>query len=108
MPSHARCDPWVAFSGSGITTCFWFVFGGLAGWGASLVAGTNDRQGCLLNIVFGIAGAFVGGLIVELMTGNQFTFGWGPTSFVVAVGGALILLVILAFVRRSLGRPTAH
>lgn len=32
---------------------FWIVFGALAGWIASLIAGTNQRQGCLMNIVVG-------------------------------------------------------
>ena len=85
--------------------CFWLVFGGLAGWVASLVAGTNDRQGCLLNIVVGVVGSFIGGLVVQLVTGTPFTFGWDPTSFVVAIGGALILLLIVGFVRRGTSRP---
>jgi uncharacterized membrane protein YeaQ/YmgE (transglycosylase-associated protein family) len=69
---------------------------------ASLVAGTNDRQGCLLNIVVGVVGSFIGGLVVQ---GTPFTFGWDPTSFVVAIGGALILLLIVGFVRRGTSRP---
>ena len=40
----------------------WIVIGALAGWVASLIMGTNDRQGCLLDIVVGIVGAFIGGL----------------------------------------------
>ena len=33
----------------------WIVFGALAGWVASIIAGTNNRQGCLTNIIVGIA-----------------------------------------------------
>mgnify|MGYP005607980379 CR=1 FL=1 len=31
----------------------WIVFGGLVGWIASMVMGTNGSQGILLNIIVG-------------------------------------------------------
>ncbi len=74
----------------------WIVFGALAGWVASIIAGTNDRQGCLTNIIVGIAGAFVGGLISDLVFGQEVMFGWTWRSFAVAVVGAVLLLVIFA------------
>lgn len=79
----------------------WIIFGGIAGWIASLIAGTNNRQGCILNIAVGIVGAFVGGVIMEALTGNPFTFDFSPRSFVVAVIGAVIFLALVRFVRRS-------
>lgn len=39
----------------------WIIVGGISGWLASLVMGTEDRQGCILDIVVGIVGAFLGG-----------------------------------------------
>ena len=36
----------------------WILFGGLAGWLASLIAGRGAEMGVLANIVVGIAGAF--------------------------------------------------
>lgn len=41
----------------------WLVVGGVVGWLASLVMRTDAQQGILLNIVVGIVGAFIGGLI---------------------------------------------
>ncbi len=79
----------------------WIIFGALAGWVASLLAGTNEQQGCILNIVVGIVGAFLGGLLVQLFTGSGFNFEFDITSFIVAVIGALVLLFIVNFVRRS-------
>ena len=35
----------------------WLVSGGLIGWLASMVMGTNDRQGLVQNVLVGIAGA---------------------------------------------------
>jgi len=78
----------------------WIIFGAIAGWIASIIAGTNERQGCLLNIIVGIAGAFIGGFLYSLLTGTAFDFTFNITSFAVAVGGAVILLVVLNALRR--------
>ena len=42
----------------------WLIVGGLLGWVASMIMGTNDTQGKFLNIVVGIVGAFLGGLLL--------------------------------------------
>lgn len=74
----------------------WIVFGALAGWVASMIAGDNARQGWLGNIIVGIVGAFIGGLVFGfLFGGGQFTMGWNIGSFIAAVIGAIILLAIL-------------
>lgn len=78
----------------------WLVFGALAGWVASMIAGTNERQGCLLNIIVGIVGAFIGGFLYSLLTGRDFVAGFDITSFVVAVIGAVLLLFLLTGMRR--------
>jgi uncharacterized membrane protein YeaQ/YmgE (transglycosylase-associated protein family) len=79
----------------------WVIFGALAGWAASMLAGTNERQGCLTNIVIGVVGAFVGGFVVELVTGNQFNFAFNFRSFIVAVLGAVALLALTGWGRRK-------
>ena len=78
----------------------WLVFGALAGWVASMIAGTNERMGCLLNIVVGIVGAFIGGFLYSLLTGRGFVAGFDSTSFIVAVAGAVILLLVITGFRR--------
>lgn len=78
----------------------WIIFGGIAGWVASLIAGTNARQGCLLNIVVGVVGAMIGGAVFGFLTGNPVAFGFNLGSFVVAVIGALILLAIVNAAQR--------
>ncbi len=72
----------------------WVIFGALAGWVASLIAGTNERQGCLMNIVVGIVGAFLGGIIIQVLTGHPVIFRFNWPSFGVAVLGAVLLLFI--------------
>jgi uncharacterized membrane protein YeaQ/YmgE (transglycosylase-associated protein family) len=78
----------------------WIIFGGLAGWVASLIAGTSRRQGCVFNVIVGIVGAMIGGAVMEFFTGQSVTFSFRPGSFIVAVIGALILLSIVNAAQR--------
>jgi uncharacterized membrane protein YeaQ/YmgE (transglycosylase-associated protein family) len=71
--------------------CGWLILGGLAGWAASIVAGTNARQGIIGNILVGIVGAFLGGLVFNLAGGVGVT-GFNLYSFGVATVGAVLLL----------------
>jgi uncharacterized membrane protein YeaQ/YmgE (transglycosylase-associated protein family) len=77
----------------------WIIFGGLAGWVASLLTGT--RQGCCLNVIVGVIGAFIGGTIMELMTGRGFSVRFNLDSFAVAVFGAVVLLAIGSLAARG-------
>ncbi len=78
----------------------WIIFGALAGWVASMIAGDNARQGWLGNIIVGIVGAFIGGLLfAALFGGGTFTLGWSIGSFIAAVIGALILLFVIRLFR---------
>lgn len=74
----------------------WIVFGGLAGWVASLIVGQDSELGVVGNVVVGIVGAFIGGLLLP-NDSNQFDIG----SFIAAVIGAVILLVIVTLVTRG-------
>ena len=71
----------------------WIVLGGLAGWLASMIAGTNARQGLLGNIIAGIIGGVVGGWVFGLF-GSAGVTGFNPWSFFVALVGAVIVLFI--------------
>lgn len=80
----------------------WVIFGALAGWVASLISGTSRRQGLGMDIVVGIVGAGVGGILWNLFSGQAFTFRFNISSFLVAVAGALVFLAIArAFGRRK-------
>ena len=82
-----------------INLIVWAIFGGLAGWIASLLMHTNGEQGAMANIVVGIAGAVIGGLIVRTLGGSGVT-GFNLSSLVVAVFGSVVLLAIVrTFVR---------
>lgn len=76
----------------------WLVIGGVVGWLASLVMRTDAQQGILLNIVVGIVGAFIGGLI---FSGGSINQGLSVYSFIVSLVGAIILLAVVNLVRRG-------
>jgi uncharacterized membrane protein YeaQ/YmgE (transglycosylase-associated protein family) len=79
----------------------WIIFGALAGWVASIIVGNNERQGCLMNIVVGVVGAFIGGLVMDLLGFGGQSFGWDWRSFGVAVLGAVLLLAVTGAARRQ-------
>jgi len=69
----------------------WVVVGGLAGWAASKLMGTDKEQGIFGNVVLGVVGAIVGGVLFGLLGGAGFT-GFNIWSFLVALVGAVIIL----------------
>ena len=81
----------------GIIMCL--IVGGLIGWLASLIMRTDGQQGIFLNIIVGIVGAFLGGLILSGGTINQGDI--SVTSILVSLLGAVILLAIVNLVRRG-------
>lgn len=72
----------------------WIVFGAVAGWLASIVLKTNDQQGALGNIIVGIVGAALGGWLSGLLFDGQGVTGFNIRSFIVAVLGAVVFLII--------------
>lgn len=74
------------------------VLGGIAGWIASLIMGTDASQGILMNVVVGVVGAFVGGMVFNFF-GNAGVSGLNVYSLVVATIGAILLLWIVRMVR---------
>ncbi|RXR28729.1 GlsB/YeaQ/YmgE family stress response membrane protein [Sphingobium fluviale] len=76
----------------------WLIVGGVVGWLASLLMRTDAQQGILLNIVVGIVGAFIGGLIFGAGTINTVI---SLPSFLVSLLGAVILLALVNLLRRG-------
>ncbi|HUO87393.1 MAG TPA: GlsB/YeaQ/YmgE family stress response membrane protein [Thermoanaerobaculia bacterium] len=71
----------------------WALFGLVAGIVAKFLMPGKDPGGCIVTSLIGIAGALLGGFLA-----TQLGFGgvaaWDLRSFVVAVIGAILLLVI--------------
>jgi uncharacterized membrane protein YeaQ/YmgE (transglycosylase-associated protein family) len=80
------------------------IVGGILGWLASIVMRTDAQQGIFLNVVVGIIGAILGGLIFPRLFGfgGSITSGdFSLPSLLVSLLGAIILLAIVNLVRRG-------
>jgi len=80
------------------------IIGGLAGWVASLIVNRNEQMGIVWNVVVGIVGALLANWLLAPIFGvpadlNNPSIG----SFLMAVLGSVVLLVIVNLItRRSL------
>jgi uncharacterized membrane protein YeaQ/YmgE (transglycosylase-associated protein family) len=70
----------------------WLILGLIAGFVASKIVNAQ-RQGIVLDIVLGIIGALVGGLIFDAAGGVGLT-GFNAWSLLVAIIGSIIVLVL--------------
>ena len=71
------------------------IVGGLAGWIASKIMGTDAQQGVLLNIVVGIVGAMLAGWLISPLIGiPDIRSGFSIGAFLVSIAGACILLFL--------------
>lgn len=79
------------------------VVGGIIGWVASLIMRTDGQQGVLLNVIVGIVGALLAGLVVTpLIGGAPITSGGiNLQSILVSLVGAVVLLAIINLFRRG-------
>jgi uncharacterized membrane protein YeaQ/YmgE (transglycosylase-associated protein family) len=77
----------------------WLIVGGVVGWLASLVMRTDAQQGIILNIVVGIIGAVIAGLIFGGGSINENPL--DLTNILWSLLGAIILLAIVNLVRRG-------
>jgi len=88
-----------------INFIIWIIAGALIGWVASIIMGTNNRQGLIADIIVGIVGAFVGGYFLSPLfnvgTINQGNF--SIPALLVSLGGAVILLAISKLFRNIAG-----
>jgi uncharacterized membrane protein YeaQ/YmgE (transglycosylase-associated protein family) len=75
----------------------WLIIGGIVGWLASLVMKTDAQQGIFLNVVVGIVGAFIAGLVGAGNINAGITIG----SIFMSVLGAIVLLAIVNLIRRG-------
>ncbi len=69
----------------------WIIFGGIAGWLASLIMHTDGSQGTLTDIVLGVIGGFVGGFLMNAVGFAGIT-GFNFYSLAVAILGAALLI----------------
>jgi len=81
----------------------WLIAGAIIGWVASLIMHTDGQQGTLIDIVVGVVGAFVAGLVLTPLFGistiNESNF--SLPALLVSLLGAVILLGVVNLFRRG-------
>ena len=72
------------------------IIGGIVGWLASIIMKTNAQMGIIANVLVGIVGSWLGFWLAGMLglTGDGMII-----RFVIAIGGAVLLIFIL----RALG-----
>ncbi|MGP0001303.1 MAG: GlsB/YeaQ/YmgE family stress response membrane protein [Acetobacteraceae bacterium] len=78
----------------------WLILGLIAGFIASKIV-NKSGEGVILDILLGIVGAVVGGFLFSIVGAAPVT-GLNIYSMIVAVIGAVVLLLVYHAVRRSL------
>ena len=84
------------------------LFGLVAGLVARMLTPGRHAIGCLPTLAVGTVGALLGGLIGDVVLGHKVRFGWHLGPFLLAVVGAVALLLALESLsgrRRGLRRP---
>ena len=85
--------------GGGVGWIGTLFIGGLAGWIAEKV--TKSNMGLIMNIIVGIIGAYIGAFLANalgIQLGELFS-GWFWGNLLVAVVGAVILLLAVQVIR---------
>lgn len=77
----------------------WIILGLVVGALAKLLMPGDDPGGIFITILLGIAGAFLGGMIGSMLGIGSIT-GFNMLSIVLAIVGAVILLVLYRVIRK--------
>ena len=71
----------------------WIIMGAIAGWISGILMG-GGKGGLIRNVIIGVIGANVGGFLATKVFGWEGITGFNLHSFLVAVGGACLLLLV--------------
>lgn len=77
----------------------YLIVGGIIGWLASLIAGNNLPYGIIGNIICGIIGAWIGGMLLGT---------WGPAfagiAILPALVGSILFVLLLRVITKILSK----
>lgn len=87
----------------------WIVVGGLAGWIASKIMKRDAQMGIIANIVCGVLGAALAGLVVGLISGGDVLNPSGLTGWLITIIAAIVgACVVIAIWSAITGRRKGH
>ncbi len=79
----------------------WIIFGLIAGAIAKAIHPGNDPGGWVVTIIIGILGAMLGGWLGTALFNIDVTSFWSPMSWLLAIGGSVILLFLYRVVTKK-------
>lgn len=91
-----------AFTGLGFLS--WIIVGLIAGAIARLILPGKQSRGFWLNLIAGVLGAVLGGLIAGLIWPNADWGFWNFWTWVWAIGGSVVVLLLWGFIAGSRGK----
>ncbi len=77
-----------------LNTIAWLLFGALAGWLAGKIA--KFPLNFQWSVIVGVAGAFLGGLVLYLLNLPFAIYGFNLVSLLTAIIGAILLLAVVS------------
>ncbi len=78
----------------------WILVGLVAGLLGKIAMPGPDPGGVIMTVIVGIAGAVIGGLVVNQLLGGPGVTGFNLPSILVATLGSIILLALYRFATR--------
>ena len=83
-----------------MTILAWIVFGLVVGLIARAVMPGRQSMGLVATTLLGVVGAFVGGLVGNLLTGAEL-LALNPAGFIGAILGSLLVLLLMGLATRN-------
>ena len=81
---------------------YWILLGLLAGTLAKFLVPGRDPAGCIITVLLGVIGAFVGGLVGTAIGWGTITTGTlNLRSIAIATFGAILVLLLARFLRKA-------
>ncbi|WP_121866769.1 GlsB/YeaQ/YmgE family stress response membrane protein [Glutamicibacter sp. FR1] len=81
----------------------WIVLGLIAGAIAKAILPGKQGGGWIATLVLGVVGALIGGWLGSLIFDVGLNEFWSISTWLLAIGGALIVLVIWGFITKKRG-----
>jgi uncharacterized membrane protein YeaQ/YmgE (transglycosylase-associated protein family) len=79
----------------------WIILGLIAGAIAKAILPGTQGGGWLITLVLGVVGALLGGFIGQMIFGRGIESFWDLGTWLLAIGGAILVLLIYGLVTRG-------
>lgn len=85
----------------------WIVLGLVAGAIAKLILPGKQAGGWIITLVLGVVGALLGGFLGSVLFNVGLEDFWSLQTWLLAIGGAIIVLLIWGLITKNRGRTNA-